>query len=239
MSSRTPKVSVIVPVYNQERFVGRCLRSLLHQTIPHEYYEILVIDDGSTDRTAYALDLFRDPTESIVKVIANEENLGLPASVNRGIRASSADYVVRVDSDDYVNSNFINFLSFYLDNNLHADAVACDYLLIDDEENVLERANCLEQPIACGIMFRKAHLFDIGLYDEAFRCHEERELRIRFERKYSISRLELPLYRYRRHDKNITNDLRAMEYHRQNLLRKHGAENTSPRTTNSCRDDKE
>ena len=140
--------------------------------------------------------------------------------------ASQAKYVVRVDSDDFVNANFINFLQFFLDSNQRADAVACDYYLVDDLENILERANCTEKPIACGIMFRKEQLIDVGLYDDAFRCHEERELRIRFEKKYQIHRLQLPLYRYRRHENNITNDLNQMNYHYQELVRKHGTTET-------------
>ena len=225
MNSNTlnsPKVSIIVAAYNQERYIGRCLRSLLHQTLPASSYEIIVVDDGSTDRTAYALSLFMDRFESPVHVITNERNLGLPASLNRGIRAAQAPYVVRVDSDDFVNANFVNFLSFYLDANLHADAVACDYLLLDDQEQIIERSNCNEKPIACGIMFRKQQLFDVGLYDEDFRCHEERELRIRFESKYSIHRLELPLYRYRRHESNMTNNEGEMQRHEQLLVQKHG-----------------
>ena len=218
MIQNVPLVSVIVPVYNQEKFIGRCLRSLLHQTIPHEKYEIIVINDGSTDRTPYALELFHDA----IHPIGNETNIGLPASINRGIMASRSPYIVRVDSDDYVNQNFLNFLHFYLDQNRYADAVACDYLLVNDAEEVLERANCMVHPIACGIMFRKQHLINIGMYDESFLCQEDQELRIRFEKKYSISRLELPLYRYRRHETNITNDSEAMEHHRQNLIRKHG-----------------
>lgn len=217
MSQRGPLVSVIVAAYNQEKFIGRCLRSLLHQTIPHENYEIIVINDGSTDRTPYALELFHDA----IHPITNETNLGLPASINRGVMAARSPYIVRVDSDDYVNLNFLNFLHFYLDQNPYADAVACDYLLVNDAEEVLERANCMDHPIACGIMFRKQQLIDIGMYDESFRCHEDQDLRIRFEKKYNISRLELPLYRYRRHENNITNDAEAMEHHRQNLVRKH------------------
>lgn len=220
MAHKNPKISVIVAVYNQEKFIGRCLRSLLHQTIPHVDYEIIVINDGSTDRTQYALELFHDA----IVTITNESNLGLPASVNRGILAASSEYIVRVDSDDYVNLNFLNFLSFYLDQNQYADAIACDYLLVDDAEKVLGRVNCLDQPIACGIMFRKQQLIDIGLYDESFRCHEEQDLRIRFEKEYSIARLELPLYRYRRHENNITNDKKSMELYRQNLLTKHGSQ---------------
>jgi len=213
-----PIISVIVPVFNQEKFIGRCLRSLLHQTIAHEKYEIIVVNDGSTDRTPYALELFHDA----IKIITNSTNIGLPASLNRGITAARSIYIVRVDADDYVNQNFLNFLHVYLDQNRYADAVACDYLLVNDAEDVLERANCLERPIACGIMFQKEQLIDIGMYDESFRWQEDRDLRIRFEKKYSIKRLELPLYRYRRHDNNITNDTDAMERHRQNLIRKHG-----------------
>jgi glycosyltransferase involved in cell wall biosynthesis len=218
----SPKVSVIVAAYNQELYIGRCLRSLLHQTVSHDIYEIIVVDDGSTDKTGYALGLFCDPGESVIRVVTNETNMGLPASINRGIKAARARYIVRVDSDDFVNTNFVNFLLFYLENNTNADAVACDYQILDDTEYVLEQCDCLEKPIACGIMFRKEHLFNIGLYDENFRYHEERELRIRFEMKYNIHRLGLPLYRYRRHDNNITNNQEDMEKYQQALIRKHG-----------------
>ena len=217
-----PKISVIVAAYNQERFIGRCLRSLLHQTLPHSDYEIIVVNDGSDDLTSYALELFCDPTESVVQVLTNEVNQGLPASINKALRAARASYVVRVDSDDFVNKNFLNFLYCYLEVNDYADAVACDYLLLEDEEREIRRCNCDEEPIACGIMFRKKQLFDVGLYDESFRYHEERELRVRFDKKHNIQRLDLPLYRYRRHDNNMTNDSEMMEYHRNNLIAKHG-----------------
>lgn len=217
-----PKISVIVAAYNQEKFIGRCLRSLLQQSVTHADYEIIVVNDGSTDRTDYALTLFTDPQNSMVKVITNEINKGLPASLNIGILAANADYIVRVDSDDFVNVNFLNFLLYYLETNPEADAVACDYLLLDDEERVLERCNCSEKPIACGIMFRKSHLLEIGLYDEDFQRHEERELRIRFEKKYTINRIELPLYRYRMHENNITKDRDQMDHNLQKLVAKHG-----------------
>ena len=222
-----PYISVIVPAFNQQQYIGRCLRSLLHQTISHNLYEIIVINDGSTDLTAYALEQFVDSHDSPIRVINNEVNIGLPASINRGIYAARGEFIVRVDSDDLVNTNFINFLQVYLESNQNVDAVACDYILLDDEENVIQRNNCDEDPIACGIMFRKSHLLDVGLYDEAFRLHEERELRIRFEKKYKIKRLDIPLYRYRRHANNITNDLTQMECYQNNLLLKHGSDSDS------------
>lgn len=216
--SSAPRASVIVAAYNQERFIGRCLRSLLRQTIEPEEYEIIVVDDGSTDRTPYALELFHDA----VRTIRLPENRGLPTALNRGIEAARAPYVVRVDADDYVNMNFLLFLEEFLNQNEYMDAVACDYLLVDDKENVLERVNCMERPIACGIMFRTTDLHDIGIYDEDFLVHEERELRIRFEKSRKIHRVELPLYRYRRHETNITNNTEVMTHHYQNLLKKHG-----------------
>jgi len=185
-------------------------------------YEIIVIDDGSEDRTPYALELFLDPSDSVISVIRNESNSGLPTSINRCLRAARAPYVVRVDSDDYVNVNFLNFLYYYLESNKFADAVACDYLLLDDEERELGRFNCIDDPIACGIMFWKEQLFDIGLYDESFACHEERELRIRFEKKYQIHRLELPLYRYLSHENNMTKNSKMVETYRNKLIAKHG-----------------
>ena len=217
MATKTPRVSVLLAAYNQERYIGRCLRSLLNQTMPLSDYEIIVINDGSTDRTSYALELFHDA----IRVVVNEENQGLPASLNRGISVSQAPCIVRVDSDDYVNENFLHFLHYFLQQNPEMDAIACDYWFFNDEEIWIRRANCLEEPIACGIMFRKHQLEEIGLYDESFRLHEERELRIRFEKKYRIHRLELPLYRYRRHEGNMTNDHEAMDWHHQQLIKKH------------------
>lgn len=216
---KVPLVSVIVPVFNQEKYIGRCLRSLLAQTFPKDDFEIIVINDGSADKTGYALDLFKED----VIIINNEINLGLPASLNRGILAAKSQLIVRVDSDDYVSVNFINFLYHFIAQNEYMDAVACDYNLIDNNGFKISRESCLDNPIGCGIIFRLNQLIDIGLYDEDFLRHEERELRIRFLKKYKIHRLELPLYRYRRHDRNITNDKDVMEQHMYNLLAKHGS----------------
>jgi glycosyltransferase involved in cell wall biosynthesis len=211
-------VSVIVPVFNQERFLGRCLRSLVSQDFPPSDYEIVVVDDGSTDGTGQVLDVFRDE----IRTLRSNVNTGLPAALNRGIRSSSSLYTVRVDSDDYVNAEFIRVLATFLMQNSHMDAVACDYYLVDDEEVVLERRRCDEHPIACGIMFRTEQLIEIGLYDEDFLVHEERDLRLRFVEERIIHRIEIPLYRYRRHDGNITNDTEVMEHHYAMLVEKHG-----------------
>ncbi len=219
--STAPLVSVIVPVHNQEQFLGRCLRSLVAQDFPRDGYEIVVVDDGSSDGTCHVLDLFHEE----IRTLRNEVNAGLPAALNRGIRSSSSLFIVRVDSDDYVNAEFIRVLYTFLQQNHYMDAVACDYILVDDSEVILERRNCNDYPIACGIMFRTDQLIDVGLYDEEFLLHEERDLRFRFLEKHSIHRIEAPLYRYRRHEGNITNNAEAMERHHAKLVEKHGEQN--------------
>ena len=210
-------ISVIVPVYNGERFIGRCLRSLLHQTLSNEKYEIIVINDASEDKTAYALELFKED----IKIINNEKNLGLPASLNKGIISSNSKFIIRVDSDDYVSTHFLEILFEFLYQNEYMHAASCDYVLVDDNEKVLSRKNCLTDPIGCGIMFRAHYFKEIGLYDEELLRHEDADLRKRFESKYKIFRVEMPLYRYRRHSKNITNDKEMMDLHLEKLKKKH------------------
>lgn len=218
--SHLPTISIIIPAHNQERYIGRCLRSILNQTYPRADYEIIVINDASTDRTAYALELF----ESEIVLITNDEQLGLPGSLNKGIRKARGRFIIRLDGDDYVHGEYLNVLALHLDLNSHFDAVACDYLLVDDQEEVLGQKNCMEEPIGCGIMFRIDHLIDIGLYDEEFLSREEEDLRIRFEKKYTVERVALPLYRYRRHDNNMTNDESRMTDFAETLANKHNGD---------------
>lgn len=216
----TPLVSVIVPVHNQEKYLGRCLRSLLSQDMTREKYEIIVIDDGSTDRSSYALELFADE----LTIISLPTNQGLPAALNAGLTQAKGELVVRVDADDYVNSRFLSVLHLFLESNPEIDAIACDYLLVDNDEVVLGRGNIDEQPIACGILFRLKQLHGLGLYDESFLSHEDLELRHRFLQKYSIHRVPLPFYRYRRHDSNMTNDSKRLSQYLKMLEEKNALE---------------
>ena len=216
MSSST-LVSVIVAAHNEERYLGRCLRSLLAQRFERNRYDVIVIDDASTDRTSAVLATFGDS----ITVLRNETNLGLPASLNRAITSTHSKFIVRVDADDYVNSAFLDVMYMFLADNPQFDAAACDYLLVDDREEVISRRDAIKEPIACGIMFRTEQLIDIGLYDESFLRHEDRDLRLRFLDRYTIHHVPLPMYRYRRHDDNITNDTAEMAHHERRLHDKH------------------
>ena len=133
-----PTVSLVVAVRNQEKYIGRCVRSILNQTYTSADYEVIVINDASTDRTLGALEQF----ENEIRLINNAEQKGLPGSLNVGIRAARGRFVVRIDGDDYVHTEYVNVLSMHLALNPWMDAVACDYNLVADSDEVIGHINC-------------------------------------------------------------------------------------------------
>ena len=104
--NKSVQVSILVPVKNAELYIGRCLRSLLNQSFDRDNYEIILINDGSTDNTEQALKMFMGD----IIYVKNKKNKGLPASLNIGINKSRGQYVVRVDADDWVHPEFVNIL---------------------------------------------------------------------------------------------------------------------------------
>ena len=99
MRQKQIKVSVIIPVFNQEKYIGRCLRSILSQSFEESFYEVIVIDDGSSDYSIKILEAFSDK----IKIIKHKKNLGLPSALNSAIKNAKGKYLVRLDSDDYIN----------------------------------------------------------------------------------------------------------------------------------------
>lgn len=185
-------VSVLIPTYNSGSYIARAVRSVLEAASRVSEVEILVIDDGSKDDTLRIL----EPFTSQIKLLRHSTNCGLPSALNTGIRNARGQFIVRVDSDDFVHEQYINILTTALRLNNSYDAVCCDYFLVDEQQNAVKIVNSLEKPIGCGIMFRHHHLVDIGLYNETMRVCEEVELRERFMSKYQITRIPIPLYKY-------------------------------------------
>lgn len=202
-----PVISVIVPTYNRAKYLSRCIRSVLKQSESSRDYEIIVVDDGSTDETEVVLDAF----SSVVRMVRNDENQGLPASLNRALEIVEGEFVVRVDSDDYVNRYFLSCLRAFLVLNEGVDAVASDYLIVDDQERILSRESAKQSPIGCGILLRTTDIISLGGYNEEYLVHEDREFMQRYEQQFEVQFLNIPLYRYRRHDENLTNDTAMME----------------------------
>ncbi|MES2681816.1 MAG: glycosyltransferase family A protein [Bacteroidota bacterium] len=211
-------VSIIITAYNYERYIERAIRSCLDQSISKDQYEIIVVNDCSTDNTVQILKNYEDQ----VRIFHLEKNCGLSAARNFGIKKALGQFIVFLDADDYIQRDLLMVQSIFLAENNSLDAVSTDYFLVDERGKHLEHVNAGEKSIACGIMFRKDLLFDIGLYDESFLAREEEDLRIRFLKKHSIYNIILPLYRYRMHDNNLTKNNAEMEKYKQKLDDKHG-----------------
>lgn len=102
------KLSFIVPVYNVEKYIADCLESLVNQDIPAEEYEIICIDDGSTDESAAIVKDYRNKHKNI-KLI-QQENSGVSSARNLGLTHALGEYVWFIDPDDYIEANCLRFL---------------------------------------------------------------------------------------------------------------------------------
>ena len=101
-------ISVIVPVYNVEAYLERCVESLLHQDI-EQPYQIILVDDGSTDSSGTQCDAYGRQYPDRVAVI-HKPNGGLSSARNEGVRQAAGDWIVFVDSDDYVSDSYLSVL---------------------------------------------------------------------------------------------------------------------------------
>ena len=211
------QVSVIITCHNYARYLSRAIRSAINQSLDKKDYEIIVVDDGSTDETRKVMKTYSGK----IKPLILKKNVGLAAARNEGIKSALGRFVVNLDADDYMDENLLHIEMTFLNFNPAWDAVSCDYFLVDENEKHIGRISGAEKPIACGVMFRTDLLFEVGLYDENFKLREEEDLRLRFEKKHLIRNIELPLYRYRKHDNNMTNNKKKMDEYKKALKKKH------------------
>jgi glycosyltransferase involved in cell wall biosynthesis len=204
------KISVIVCAYNQGKWLSKCLKTLINQKkIFKKDYEIILVNDASKDSTDKIIKNFEHI--KYIKYINNKINLGLPSSINKAIEKSKAKYIVRVDADDFVDLNFLQLARDFLNNTEKYQAVAVDYFKVNEKNLIIRKHNCKKQEIACGIMFVKKSLYEIGLYNEKFKMREGHELKKRFLKKFKIGRIPLALYNYRQHQNNRTKNLKELE----------------------------
>lgn len=215
------RASIIITSHNYADYIERCVRSCLSQNFPQDEYEVILVDDASEDRTLEIVNKFKAYPN--FRIIASSVNVGVAESANIGIRDALGQYVVRVDADDYVNANFLLFLTTYLAENHDAFGVACDYVLTDERGEKVERKYADREPISCGIMYRKDLLTKEGLYDPGFRHLEERELAQRLGDDYRVHYLRIPLYRYRMHAANKTKLAEELAAYRRELERRETA----------------
>ena len=106
MLGKTIKVSIIIPVYNVEKYLQKCLESLVNQTLKE--IEIICINDGSTDKSEEILKIFAQKDDRII--VVNKENEGQSVARNVGIKLAKGEFLGFVDSDDWVDLDFFEKL---------------------------------------------------------------------------------------------------------------------------------
>ncbi len=198
--------SVIITNFNRKAYLGRAIRSCLKQTADRSSYEVIVVEDCSTDESKEVIVGFKDK----VIPIYLDQNVGVAEASNIGIKSALGNFIIRVDSDDYISENTILFMSEILTNNPEIGFVYSDHYRVDKNEAVLERVNINTLDLlfrhGAGVMFRKSYLEAIGLYDKDLRNAEDFDLLKRYIKNFNGYHLILPLYKYRQHEGNMTKD---------------------------------
>jgi glycosyltransferase involved in cell wall biosynthesis len=213
-------LSVIIPIYKvEEYYLYRLIRSLEHQkNIDPNLIEYIFILDGGDVLERKAYNRIIGLSRLNHTIINNAQNNGLADSLNMGIEKSKYNFFVRIDSDDYVNDYFISFL-------IHSikaagkdfDGLTLDYVTVDDDENHIDTFSWRNDPIGCAIMFRKSKIVEVGMYKSGLRIHEDKELISRLNSSFRMRHLELPLYRYRMHNNNLTINEKDYEKYRSHI----------------------
>lgn len=199
--------SIIITNYNYSKFLNRCLRSCINQNLPKRLYEIIFIDDASTDNSLKIIKSYLKFNENLI-ILKNKKNIGVSASANKAILSAKGKYFVRVDADDFINESFLTILTSIFEE-CYPDklGVACDYYLVNQDSNKIKIVSSKTNPISCGILYNKNKFINLGLYNNKFRHREEEEIRKRLGKKYNIFNLNYPLYRYQMHPQNKTKSL--------------------------------
>jgi len=123
------KFSVLIPVYNTEKYLEECLQSVLDQT--YQDFEIILVDDGSTDNSGVICDKFQCDFPETIKVI-HKENQGLISARRVGIANATGDYCIFVDSDDYIEKELLNELSRVLSQDEAIDVLIYSFKYVQD-----------------------------------------------------------------------------------------------------------
>lgn len=129
MPNSSPLVSVIMPAYNAEEFIEQAISSVIAQTV--EDWELIVIDDGSQDRTRQIVEGFACGDER-VQLVCNENNMGAAGSRNRGLELCNGDYVALLDSDDYWQPQWLSKM-LERARQTEADIIYCSYAIVDEQ----------------------------------------------------------------------------------------------------------
>ena len=222
-------VSVIIPVYNRAEYLRHAVESVLNQT--HPYYEVIIVDDASTDNTAETAASFDDER---IRVIQNDQNRGVSYSRNRGIFESRYRLIALLDSDDAWLPNKLEFQTAFLDKHSTLNVVHTEEIWIRNGVRVNQKKHhrksggdifvrslelCLMSPSS--IMLKK-NIFDrYGFFDEELIVCEDYDMWLRITAAEEVGFIETPLIqKYGGHSDQLSRAYPAMDRYRVKSLLK-------------------
>jgi glycosyltransferase involved in cell wall biosynthesis len=204
-------ISVLMPVFNTDKYVHQSIQSILNQSF--EDFEFIIINDGSTDDSLKIIQSFQDKR---IRIIQNEKNLGLIKTLNKGIDLAKGKYIARIDADDIAHPERLAKQFDFLEKNpnyalvgtqakfIFGDKLSNSKFKMETESDLLVTLSLFNSPfIHPSVMIRTAILKEF-YYDEDFTTAEDYELWTRILRKYPCANLDESLLSYRLHDNNIS-----------------------------------
>ncbi len=213
-TAKLPFVSICIPVYNRADYISEAIESALNQT--YENFEIVIVDDGSTDGTRNILN--RYAANKRVKIIY-KEHTNAPDTRNRAIAEASGDYILWLDSDDVLRPHLLSTYGNVLRNYPDTDALYCNLVSIGEETNVVHEYQNWQNrqddairyllhgsPIPNPGLLIKRSLLSSYLYDVSFRRAHDYELwsRILFSTSLAVKYVPEVLVNYRIHADNLS-----------------------------------
>jgi len=178
-------VSIIVPVYNVEKFIEKCARSLFEQT--YLDIEYIFVDDCSFDKSINILEAILEEypnRKEQTRIIRHEENKGLPSARNSGLKLATGEYIFHCDSDDYLDINAIKLLLEDAEKN-NADIVWCDFYKTYQNKEIISKQNISEDKEECikSLMTEKMHG---GVWNKMYKKNLFTDYTINFPDGYSM-----------------------------------------------------
>lgn len=227
-----PLISVILPVYNGEKYICKALDSILYQTYQH--FELIVIDDSSTDATPLIIKDYQK-NNSKIQVIYLKQNKGLTACLNLGIQAAHGQYIARMDADDICLPKRFEKQVRFLENHPDVAALGAAFRLIDasghkikdyvfsNNHHILIWNFLFFNPICHpSVMIRMEALRKVGFYDEKLKRAQDYDLWWRISAIGKLSNLKENLLIMRQHDKRVTNQYQSEQnFYVANIGKKH------------------
>lgn len=205
-----PLVSVILPIYNGAAYIGECLDSILHQTWKN--FEIIIVDDGSTDNSASIIEKYDDPR---IRYTRNSQNKGIVYSLNKGLSQAQGKYIARIDSDDKMHSSRLEKQVQYLEAHPDISLVGSWHYLIDSngktiglkeypaEDPEIKALLPFMNPFSHPTTMMRRVILNSYQYSDEYKYCEDYELWIRINESHKTANIPDCLTFYRISSNNI------------------------------------